>query len=158
MSLAVVRAGDGPAERPGDRLLHPVALVASALYLGNDWWLKAAHPGFVSGKLSDVAGMIVLPLTLYALLELGSGRLLGRRVLACCIAVTVVGFGAVELWAPAEALWCWTWGAMQWPFRAAASALAGGPVPPVRPVVTWSDPTDLWTVPFGAAAWLARRR
>ena len=107
--------------RPADVLLHPIALVASGLYIANDWWLKAAYPGVVSGKLSDVAGMVVLPLTLLAVAELVSGRVLGRRALALAVGVTIVGFSLVEVWGPAEQAWCWTWGSMQWPFRAAAS-------------------------------------
>jgi hypothetical protein len=137
--------------RPGDGLLHPIALAATALYVANDWWLKAAHPGILSGKLSDVAGMVVLPLTLVALAELVQGRILSRAGLGLAVAATVVGFSLVELWEPAERLWCWTWGLMQWPFRALAGSTE------LRPVVAWSDPTDLLTVPFAALAWVAGR-
>ena len=143
---------------PGDVLLHPITLGATALYGFNDWWLKAHHPGILSGKLSDVAGMVVLPMTLLALWELGTGRVQGQRAALICAGVTAVGFAAVEVWGPAEAAWCWTWGAMQWPFRAVAAIVVGGSVPPVRPVVAWSDPTDLLTLPFAAFALLPRAR
>lgn len=137
---------------PGDLLLHPVVLAASAVYAFNDWWLKAHHPGWLSGKLSDVAGMVVLPATMLALAEVARGRALGRRAALVAAGITAFGFAAVEVWPPATSAWCWTWGAMQWPFRAAAGAVTGAGVPPLRPVVAWSDPTDLITVPFAALA------
>ena len=43
-------------------LVHPVALVALAAWIANDHFLKRLHPGLVSGKLSDVACLIVVPL------------------------------------------------------------------------------------------------
>jgi hypothetical protein len=144
------------AARPGDVLVHPLSLGATALYGFNDWWLKAHHPGLLSGKLSDVAGMIVLPLTMLAVAELASGRVLGWRAAAGCAGITVVGFGAVEVWPLAEQAWCWTWGAMQWPFRAAFALLTGHPAPPLLPVLAWSDPTDLLTAPFAALALVPR--
>lgn len=142
---------------PGDRLLHPVSLAASEAYLFDDWWLKAHHPGLVSGKLADVAGMIVLPLTLYALAEWIARRPLSTRWLVAAIAVSAVGFAAVEVWTPAETAWCAAWGWMQWPFRAVAGWMVDGVVPPMRPVAAWSDPTDLLAIPAGALALLARR-
>lgn len=42
-------------------------LCALVLLLLNDWWLKAAHPGLVSGKLSDFAGIAVVGLFLLAM-------------------------------------------------------------------------------------------
>lgn len=136
----------------GQRLLHPVSLGATALYAFNDWWLKAHWPGFLSGKLSDVAGMVVLPLTLHTLAEIVLRRELSSRWLFAMIVVSAVGFSAVELSPHASDAWCWTWGAMQWPFYALASI--GSEIPPIRPVVAWSDPTDLLTVPFGLLALL----
>jgi hypothetical protein len=41
-------------------------LVALSLLLFNDFWLKAAHPGFVTGKLSDFAGIALIALPLLA--------------------------------------------------------------------------------------------
>jgi hypothetical protein len=140
---------------PAEVLLHPVSLGATALYVLNDWWLKAHWPGVLSGKLSDVAGMVVLPLTLLALLELAARRPLGSRWLLALILLTMAGFSATELFPAAESAWCWSWGSMQWPFRASWALLQGHAVPPVRPVVAWADPTDLLTVPFGLLALLA---
>jgi hypothetical protein len=131
-------------------------VAATALYAFNDWWLKAHHPGLVSGKLSDLAGMVVLPLTLLAAAELAAGRVLGRTAALRCVGITVVGFAAVEVVPLAELAWCWSWGAMQWPFRAAFAVVAGGAVPPLAPVLAWSDPTDLLALPFATLAMLPR--
>ena len=54
---------------PGDGLLHPVALVALAILIVNDRLLKDAWPGPVTGKLSDVAGLVVAPLASGALIK-----------------------------------------------------------------------------------------
>ncbi|MFI6297675.1 hypothetical protein ACIBEJ_39205 [Nonomuraea sp. NPDC050790] len=40
-------------------LCHPATVVAALLLLVNDHLLKQAWPGFVTGKLSDVAGLVV---------------------------------------------------------------------------------------------------
>ena len=54
---------------PGDLLLHPVALLATALVILNDRVLKPEMPGVVSGKLSDFAGLVYFPLFVVAVLE-----------------------------------------------------------------------------------------
>jgi len=42
-------------------------LCALVVLLLNDWWLKAGHPGLVSGKLSDFAGIAIVGLLLLAM-------------------------------------------------------------------------------------------
>ena len=49
------------------RLLHPAFLASVALLLVNDHVLKSTAPGVVTGKLSDVAGLVVLPVLLCVL-------------------------------------------------------------------------------------------
>ncbi|MES3024536.1 MAG: hypothetical protein V4857_23455 [Pseudomonadota bacterium] len=41
-------------------------LIALSVLLLNDWWLKFAYPGSVTGKLSDVAGIAVVAMLLLA--------------------------------------------------------------------------------------------
>lgn len=41
-------------------LLHPVFIISLLLLLGNDFFWKQLYPGWVTGKLSDAAGLIVL--------------------------------------------------------------------------------------------------
>lgn len=87
---------------PGDVMLQPVALIALVLLIVNDHFLKGRGYGLVTGKLSDVAGLVFFPLLLVSLWELA--RSVGRRswhfttrVLVCAIAVAAVGFAAVKL-------------------------------------------------------------
>ena len=66
----------------------PVAVCALVVLLLNDHVLKQAAPGWVTGKLSDVAGLVVAPL-LVALLAAALGV---RRPLTWATAAVVVGF------------------------------------------------------------------
>ena len=45
-------------------LLHPLAISALILLLLNDHFLKIFSPGFITGKLSDFAGLFVFPIYL----------------------------------------------------------------------------------------------
>ncbi|WP_199523928.1 hypothetical protein [Micromonospora craterilacus] len=42
-------------------LIHPVTVAATVLLILNDHVLKAAYPGWLTGKLSDVAGLVMAP-------------------------------------------------------------------------------------------------
>gem|GEM_PF-2279230 len=57
-------------------LLHPVFVSALVLLVINDHWLKGAGmlPTWLTGKLSDFAGLIVAPIVLVCLLRLKSRR------------------------------------------------------------------------------------
>ena len=137
-------------ERPPSGLLHPLALAAIALLLVNDHVLKARYPGWLTGKLSDVAGLVFFPLLLRALLAPLLGPLLGvagpgrrwERLLIACAALTALGFAAIKLWAPATAACEQILGALR----------GGAQVRIVR------DPTDLLALPSVLAAlWIGRR-
>ena len=73
------------------------------LLVVNDWWLKPRFRGsFVTGKLSDVAGLVFAPVLLSALIGLllklvrHDARLTHRRLVLCC-AATAVGLTLVKL-------------------------------------------------------------
>ena len=149
--------------RPANGLLDPVALVALAVLIANDQLLKAAWPGVVTGKLSDVAGLVVAPLVLQAAWEVGQWvagrwRRPSRTVLVVAIVVVGLAFAAVQVWAPATEAYRWGLGALQWPFRALAAFLTGASVPDVRPVVATPDAEDLLALPALALTWLVGRR
>lgn len=151
------------AERsPGAPLLHPVMLGALLLLVVNDHVLKRVCPGVLTGKLSDVAVLVVLPLFLHGSLELLFARALrlplgvtaGNRWLVGCLALSLLVFGLPEVWPPAEAAYRYGLGAAQWPFKAAWAWLSGGLEPRLLPVRATADLTDLLTMP---SAWLAYR-
>lgn len=54
---------------PGDEFLHPLPLSAMVLLAVNDHWLKGSGvlPGWLTGKLSDFAGLVFFPLFVTAL-------------------------------------------------------------------------------------------
>ena len=125
----------------GDALLHPVALAAVALLVLNDHWLKHAHPGALSGKLSDFAGLAFFPLVLVgawevALAALGRAWLPSQRALAVAACATAAAFVAIKTSYAALDAWRWSLGALHWAWRGRLLPVAG-----VR------DPTDLVALP-----------
>jgi len=130
--------------RPNPRrsLTHPLWLGALALLLLNDHLLKSAEllPGWLTGKLSDFAGLLVAPLVLAVLVGVRS-----RRGLAVAHLAVGVGFAAINVSAAA----------------AGAVELVTGATP--LPWLIFVDPTDLIALPMllvsyrvlGAAMWRA---
>ncbi|AUX39354.1 uncharacterized protein SOCE26_007430 [Sorangium cellulosum] len=113
--------------RAARSLVHPLWLGALALLVLNDHAFKGAGllPGWLTGKLSDFAGLLVAPVVLASLLGVSSRRgFLGAHV------ATGAVFSAIKL-APAAA-------------RAVEALMALTPVP-------WRitvDPTDLIALPM----------
>jgi hypothetical protein len=85
--------------KPHRALLHPLWLAALTLLALNDHFLKGSglFPGWLTGKLSDAAGLLVAPALLAALLQLSS-----RRALALAHLATGLVFSAIKL-SPAAA-------------------------------------------------------
>ena len=84
---------------PADLLLRPVPLFAIILLALNDHVLKPIWPGLVTGKLSDIAGMVLCPLLLMAITALILARPWRSNEVAirlACVAVTVVGFALLK--------------------------------------------------------------
>ena len=121
--------------------MHPVALAAVLVLVVNDWLLKPRLHDWLTGKLSDVAGLAFAPVVLSAMLGLvlrlvgKPGYLTARRLVACCVA-TGLGFAAVKLCAPA---------------REALAALIG------HHSEFYPDLTDLYALPaLLVAYWIGR--
>jgi len=143
-----LRGGDR-AEAPSLPLgeaVHPVALAAALLLIVNDWLLKPwLGPTLVTGKLSDVAGLVFAPVALSAALGLAfhtAARLgarvdpsLSRRRLVACTLATGAVFAAVKLDA------------------GAARALAGLISMLGRRAAIYLDRSDLLCLPALAVAW-----
>ena len=135
---------------PLGEAVHPVALAAAAALAANDWLLKPRlGPGLVTGKLSDLAGLIFAPVALSAAIGLAlhlAARLgarvdpsLSRRRLLACTAATGAVFAAVKL------------------DPAAGRALAALIAALGRPAAIVADRTDLWCLPaLAVALWIGR--
>ncbi|GIH62467.1 hypothetical protein [Microbispora siamensis] len=123
---------------------HPATVTAIGLLIVNDRVLKPLWPGVLTGKLSDLAGMLVAP-PLLALLAAYAARIArrvppGDRTAAGAIALT----GALFAWMKATET------------GAEAAARAWAVLVPSSRVV--ADPTDLFALPVLAVAWLVWRR
>ena len=148
---------------PGDFLLHPISLGAIAVLIVNDWYVKQHWPGVVSGKLSDVAGLIFFPLLLVALAELVA-MVLGRpwrapRGTFVAVAVLVgVVFAATKAVEPVRDADEVVLGWLRWlPLAAARTASGDAAGSPVRHQVV-ADLSDLLAVPCVLAAiWVGGR-
>ena len=119
-------------------LAHPLTLTAIGLMLANDLVLKPLAPSWLTGKLSDFAGLFFLPFLLAALFALVRP---GRCGGIAAFAITAAGFALLKL-SPAA--------------NAAALGLANGLTGLHLHAV--SDPTDLLALlSLLPAAWLWRR-
>lgn len=141
-----------PRPVPGDLLLHPGSIGALVLLVLNDHILKAAYPGVVTGKLSDVAGLILAPVVVVSIIEVvrsARGRPWGPSPTLAALAVAVVGLGfaAAKLFEPVAEAYRVGLGVLQWPFAAAVAVLRSVPVPGIQPVAFVADPTDLIALP-----------
>lgn len=118
--------------QPERALAHPVWVGALVVLLANDHVLKGAAilPVALTGKLSDVAGLIVAPILLASLLRLRSQRgLMGSH-----LAVGLV-FTALQLSSAVSESWAVLWSTFAWGWS------------------TTMDPTDLLALPALGLSW-----
>lgn len=120
----------------GEPMLHPVTLSSLVLLLVNDHWAKAAFGNAVTGKLSDLAGVVLL-----AAMFMHIGV---RRVVAATL--TGVGFALVKV-VPVVNGW-WNDG-----YVLVYDLLGLG-----VPGATRTDPTDLLALGALALLWLVPER
>ena len=93
--------------------VHPLPLLAVGLLWLNDHWLKVTYPSWLTGKLSDFAGLFFFPLFLCAVINLGRnlwsrGRnfhWLGPRLLLVTIVATDLVFVEIKLYRPATEIY-----------------------------------------------------
>ena len=129
-------------------LVHPLPLAAIALTFLNDHVLKGSGllPAWLTGKLSDFAGLVFFPLLLVSAWELLRDRGPSRLALnVACIATAIV-FTLAKTTTVGSLAFQWGLGLAQWPFR----FLAGDSLAPVAHVM---DPTDLIALPSILFAW-----
>jgi hypothetical protein len=130
--LATAAARAVTEESRSRALRHPLWLGSLALLVVNDHLLKGAGwlPGWLTGKLSDFAGMIVAPVLLVVVLR---ARHAWARAAACALVAAI--FVAIKL------------------FPAAARALEQGLALAHVHWQVWSDPTDIAALVVLPAAW-----
>lgn len=119
---------------------HPATVVALITLVINDHLLKAAHPGLLTGKLSDVAGLVLAPPLVAAFAALALPRLPARAAAGLGLGLVGVGFTVVKTsgYVAAAASSAWT--------------LVSGPS------LVRADRTDLLTLPaLALAGWTWRR-
>ncbi|MET8306532.1 hypothetical protein [Micromonospora sp. NPDC005173] len=116
-------------------LCHPATLLALLVLVVNDHLLKPAFPGLLTGKLSDVAGLLLAPPLVAVLLTLLVPRLPARAAALAGLVAVGAGFAVVKSSGYAADVASSAW-----------SALAG-------PSLVRADPTDLLTLPALALAW-----
>jgi hypothetical protein len=126
-------------------LVSPVMLVAIAVLVVNDHVLKQAYPGVLTGKLSDVAGLVFFPVLLAAIAEQFGAR--GLRVLVVTTLATGIVFAAVKTIPLAADAYRVGLGALQWIPRALVAVVSGDAVPAAGRVALAMDPTDLVALP-----------
>lgn len=121
-------------------LAHPMTLVALVLLVVNDHVGKRAHPGMVTGKLSDVGGLVVAPPLLAMVMVLLVPRLRGQTAAVVAVVATGAGFATVQLSPTVAEVASQAWSVVAGPSR------------------LYADPTDLIALPALAVAWWAWRR
>ena len=72
-------------------ILHPWTLSAIAILIVNDQYLKYAYTSWLTGKLSDVAGLIFFPILLEPLLKSRSLAVWFTGVGFTMVKLTVIG-------------------------------------------------------------------
>jgi hypothetical protein len=151
---------------PLGELLDPLALAAVVVLVVNDRALKGVLPGWLTGKLSDVAGLVVAPLLVTALVGCAlalAARLgadvdpsLSPRRLALAIAVVGAGFAVVELWPPATRAYLATLAAIGLPSSATRDPSDLAALPALA-AAAWIGLREIARVPLGRVAVVARR-
>lgn len=116
-------------------LAHPGSVLALVLLVLNDHFLKQAWPGWMTGKLSDVAGLVVAPLLLAVVLA----AVRVPRAMPLALAATGAGFVLCKSSA---------WGAE---LTSSVWSLLG------TPTMIRADDSDLLALPALCAAWWIHR-
>ena len=127
--------------RPAELLTHPLVVAALGLLMLNDHVLKERFHNALTGKLSDVAGLVFFPVLVASAVEVGAwivGRSAPARAQLLLVsgALTAIGFVGIQTVAPMTEL-----------YRSVAGLLTG------RPTMVVADPTDVLAVPACFVGW-----
>ena len=144
---------------PGDLVLHPVALASLSLLIVNDHYLKEHFGGPITGKLSDVAGIVFFPVLMVSTLEVArllSGRRprnLATRGLTASVVVTGLVFLLAKTWPPATAFFRLGTGIAEWPAYAVRGLFTRTGLPGLPSAHLVRDHTDLFVLPLLIIPW-----
>ena len=124
----------------------------------NDHMFKAWFGNALTGKLSDVAGLAVvplIPLCVYGLLCSARKRSPVHNILVLLTSLITVGglFSAVNTLPMCSEAYQWSMAWVQWPFRALFQLVVDQPLPVVSPLAHTLDPTDLVALPALYIPW-----
>lgn len=148
-----------PTRTPGELVLHPVALSSLAVLVLNDHLLKGVAPGWLTGKLSDVAGLVFLPFLIVATVDaIRRRRPPGILAAAVTASATAVVFAAIKLLDPVRSFAAEVAGVLRAPLDAGSALAAGTALPSVSPAAIVADPSDVVAVVACAAIVLVARR
>ncbi|MCP4967963.1 MAG: hypothetical protein GY926_22350 [bacterium] len=127
-----------PVSRGFRSVSHPVVVVAIAVLLLNDHYLKAEYPGWLTGKVSDFCGLVFFPLLLGVLI---ASVTRSRYSQAIASFATAAWFTAMKTSSVVAGI-----------TESGAEAVLGLPV---RIIV---DPSDLIALPMVGVGWKIWRR
>ena len=150
----------------GAYLLHPAVWLAIAVLVINVHELKSHAPSWMTGKLSDVAGLVFFPVLLSGAVDLSThwlGKELSttarRRSVVVAVAVTGFVFAAIQVLPSAANIYVHALALLQWPYHAAVAVFSSAPVPTPRPPAHTADVSDLMALPaLLIPLWIGRRR
>jgi hypothetical protein len=136
-----------------------VVVLSVVVLVVNDHWLKARlgpdpRLGVVTGKLSDVAGLVFFPLVLVSIVELVRGRAASRAEVTGAVVLTGVAFAAIKLVPVAAGAYTGGLAALRWLPAGLAGALTAAPPPSPPRIHHVMDVTDCLSLP---ALWLGHR-
>jgi len=119
---------------------HPVSVLGLALLLLNDHVLKDAWPSAMTGKLSDIAGMLMFPPLLACLVALCFSRVRVAALAGVTLTGTAVTFVVIKATESGAALASQAW------------SLVNGPS------TVLADRTDLFALPALLVSWVVWQR
>ncbi len=137
---------------PGDLLLSWPSVLSLIVLILNDRVLKEHVGGSITGKLSDVAGLVFAPLLLLSFAEFaqwtvcrGNWRL-PRGEVIIFVAAVAAAFAAVKLFGPCTEAYIWLMRTIETPAIGLDRLVTGNSTwfPPIHVV---RDPSDLIALP-----------
>lgn len=133
------------------------------LLVANDDFLKGRLHDALTGKISDAAGIILLPFLTVASCEVARRRLhikpwgLTSGGIRLAVVFTGIVFVLVKIWSPATAAYRDATATIQWPVLAIHSFTVGGHLPDPHVVIV-QDRSDLMVLPLLAIPWLVAKK